>query len=186
MLPGKTRALKQSHLLSSRIKVGMEHDVPNFSERQVSFYTKYSSFVFRELKKASFLNFICWMLMMENIEEEIVDTVDIKIFPLQNKNGNGLAGNCNILRGKIRIYPKTMKFCKNFRKTFGRNFLFIFAKNRARAALIHELLHLKYTDDEKKVRELTKIYFQAYTKKQFITSSHAISIYKLVFGTPNH
>jgi hypothetical protein len=41
----------------------------------------------------------------------------------------------------------------------------VFAWNRARTALIHELLHLKYTVDEKTVRELAKkLLLYLYTK----------------------
>jgi len=38
-----------------------------------------------------------------------------------------------------------------------------YIKNRAKAALIHELLHLKYEDNETKVRELTNKYFSIYS-----------------------
>ena len=94
------------------------------------------------------------MLQKEKIEDQTIRAVHVKLFPLRRKNGKGLAGNCDITRGKIRIYPKTLKFCQMFTQNFGKNTLLLYAGNRARAALIHELLHLKYVEDEKTVREL--------------------------------
>ena len=45
-----------------------------------------------------------------------------------------------------------MKFCQIFKvQKFGLTTLLAYAGNRARAALIHELLHLKYIADEKTV-----------------------------------
>jgi len=66
-----------------------------------------------------------------------------------------------------------------FSKKFGRETLFAYAGNRARAALIHELLHLKYTRDEKKVRELTKSYFSKYSKNY---GANALHMYEFVFN----
>ena len=55
--------------------------------------------------------------------------------------------------------------------------------NRARAALIHELLHLQYVKDERKVRELAKGYFCIFTKKQSCQNPRELSIYKIIFAT---
>lgn len=90
------------------------------------------------------------MLKKEKIEEQAVRAVHVKVLPLRRKNGKGIAGNCDTTRGRIRIYPKTMNFCQIFKQKFGRYTLLVYAGNRARAALIHELLHLKYIEDEKK------------------------------------
>jgi hypothetical protein len=57
----------------------------------------------------------------------------------------------------------------------------VYAGNRARAALIHELLHLKYERDEKTVRELAKEYFCIYTRKQSLENSHGICLNTLLF-----
>lgn len=92
-----------------------------------------------------------------------------------------MAGKCDTFRGRIRIYPKPVKFCTTFSKAFGRNILFTYAGNKARAALIHELLHLKYADNEAKVRELTKHYYDTYIKKQFANKPVAASMYNLIF-----
>jgi hypothetical protein len=123
---------------------------------------------------------------LENINEANVNSVDISVFPIQGEHGNSIAGKCDIFRGRIRIYPKTIKFCKTLSRELGRNTLFSYAGNRARAALIHELLHIKYTNNEEKVRELTKVYFSTYTKKQFVNKPDAVSaMYKLIFDAKN-
>ncbi len=154
----------------------------SFSQNHVKFYLKYSSFVFKALKKPSFQKFLRWMLKKEKIEEQIVSAVQVKVLPFRRKNGNGVAGKCNTARGRIRIYPKTIKFCQIFKQKFGRNNLLTYAGNRARAALIHELLHLKYVKNEKTVRELAKEYFCIFTQKQCNQSARSLFIYTMIFN----
>src|SRR3972149_12312152 len=138
--------LEETFPLSSKIRISVDHEkLGNFSQNQVRFYLKYSSFVFRALRRPSFQKFLHWMLKKERIKEQAVRAVHVKVLPLRRKNGNGIAGNCDATLGRIRIYPKTVKFCQIFKQKFGRNTLLVYAGNRARAALIHELLHLKYT-----------------------------------------
>jgi len=174
--------LEKTHAFSSKIKITVGPEkLENFSQNHVTFYMKYSSFVFRSLKRPSFQKFLYWMLRRENIEEQMVRAVHVKVFPLRRKNGKGLAGNCYTARGKIRIYPKTMKFCRIFTQKFGKHTLLVYAGNRARAALIHELLHLKYAADEEKVRELAKDYFFAFTQNKPANSSHALFVYAMIF-----
>ncbi len=178
--------LENSFLLSSKMKISIDHEkLGIFSQSHVKFYLKYSSFVFRALKKPTFQIFLHWMLKKERIEEQTVRTVHVKVLPFRRKNGKCLAGTCNTARGRIRIYPKTMKFCQIFKQKFGRNTLLVYAGNRARAALIHELLHLKYAEDEKTVRELSKDYFLISTQKQPNQSSKAFFIYTLIFYAKN-
>ena len=126
------------------------------------------------------------MLLAENIEEKTVNTVDIKVFPAPRKNGFNIVGKCDTFRGKIRIYPKTFNYCYAFRKKYGKTYFFVFVGNRARAALIHELLHLKYISNEKKVQELTGIYFSAYLKKRFDKNSNLGSLNDLIFASKKH
>ena len=57
----------------------------------------------------------------------------------------------------------------------------MYAGSRARAALIHELLHLKYATDEKRVRELAKEYFFAFTRIKASKTSQPLSIFEMVF-----
>ena len=95
-----------------------------------------------------------------------MNSVKIELYPLQKENGLKIAGKCNPYTGKIRIYPKTAQFCSAFEEKYGKDLLILYAGSRARAALIHELLHLKYTSDEKQVRKLTETYFSEYIKKR--------------------
>lgn len=115
------------------------------------------------------------------MDEQMVRAVHVKVFPLRRKNGKGLAGKCAPAKGKIRIYPKTLKFCQVFKQKFGKTTLLAYAGNRARAALIHELLHLKYVADEKTVRELAKEYFFVFIQKQFVQGSNRLLVYTLIF-----
>jgi hypothetical protein len=168
-------------LLSSKIKITTSTDKPGTTHNHVGFYIHYSSFVFKSLNKPSFQKFLQWMLRKENIQEQSVTEVHVKVFPLRRGNGKGLAGNCDPTRGKIRIYPKTMTFCRAFKQKFGKNTFLAYACSRARAALIHELLHLKYATDEKRVRELARKYFFAFTRKKPSHDRLALFSYTMIF-----
>jgi hypothetical protein len=168
-------------LLSGKIKITASQEKLGSPQNHAGFYRHYSSFVFKSLKKPSFQKFLQWMLKKEQIAEQTVKAVHVKVFPLRRKNGKGLAGNCNPARGKIRIYPKTMTFCQAFKQKFGKNTFLAYAASRARAALIHELLHLKYATDEKRVRELAKEYFFAFTRKILSRDRRSLFNYTMIF-----
>jgi hypothetical protein len=155
----------------------------SFSENQMRFYLKYSKFVFKVLSKPSFQRYICWILRKESIDTQTIKTVDVSVLPLRGENGKTLAGKCNPTYGKIRIYPKTANFCKNLKRKFGRTILLHYAGNRARAALIHELLHLKYKEKEQIVRELCENYFRLFRRKQVGRTSSAKAICMMIFKT---
>ena len=171
---------QQTSLLFSKIKIATESDNKVLSETHLGFYSNYSRFVLKALRKSSFQEFFYWVLLSENIEEKNVNAVDIKIFPALRKNGFNIVGKCNIFRGKIRIYPKTSNFCDAFSKKFGKNILIAYVGNRARAALIHEVLHLKYGSNEQKVRELTEAYYSVYLQRQ-VTKDSAV-LQNLIFN----
>jgi hypothetical protein len=99
------------------------------------------------------------MLKKERIEQQTVRTVQINVLPLRGKKGKGIAGNCDAARGRIQIYPKTINFCQIFKEKFGRDALLLYAENRARAAIIHGLLHLKYIEDEKRLENYPRNIF---------------------------
>jgi hypothetical protein len=174
--------LQKNSVLNGKIKIDAEYDKPAFAKHS-GFYSKYSRFILKALRKSSFQEFLCSMLLAENIEEKIVNTVDIKVFPAPRKKGFNIVGRCDTFRGRIRIYPKTFNYCYAFRKKYGKNYLFSFVGNRARAALIHELLHLKYISDEEKVQDLTGIYFSEYIKKQSVKNSNLILMHDLIFDS---
>ncbi len=90
--------------------------------------------------------------------------------------------NVNTINGKIRIYPKPLKFCDAFRKENGQYLLVEYAGNRARASLIHELLHLKYGCDEVGVRKLTEAYCSQLLKNEYANTSKALHLSKLIFA----
>lgn len=174
--------IETSNLLSSKIKITADPEKPESPpHKHVSFYMHYSSFVLKSLQKHSFQKFLTKMLKKENIQEHSVTEVNVKIFPHRRENGKGLAGNCNPTRGKIQIYPKTMTFYQAFKQKFGKNTFLTYAGNRARAALIHELLHLKYVTDEKRVRELAKKYFFAFTRKTLSRDRLSFISYTMIF-----
>jgi hypothetical protein len=171
--------LQQNYALSSKIKVAAKCSKP--VERHRGFYTNYSTFTLKALKRNSFQEFLTQMLILENIAENTVNTVDIQVFPDPPKNGLNIVGKCNTYRGRIRIYPKSFYFCDALKKKLGKQVLYAFVGYRARAALIHELLHLKYADDEKKVRELTDLYFCIYMQTKF-TKNQAF-LHALIFNS---
>ncbi len=168
-------------MLSSKVRIAVRSKkLVRFSETRVNFYMKYASVVFKNLRKPLFQRFLHLILKRENIEEHTVSSVRIMTFPFQKDNGNGLAGRCNS-KGEIRIYPKKLEFCRKLKQKFGKEKLLFYIRNRARAALIHELLHMKYSDDEEKVRELTKKYFNIFTQHRNAQNSDARKILKMLF-----
>jgi hypothetical protein len=171
--------LQQSYALTSKIKIANKCTEFDFSERHLCFYANYSYFILKVLRKSSFQEFLHCMLLSENINDKTINAIDIELFPPITKNGFNIVGKCNIFRGKIRIYPKTIRFCIAFGKRFGKDIRNKFMGERARAALIHELLHLKYAGDEKKVRELTESYFSTYMKKHL--KENSIALHSLIF-----
>jgi hypothetical protein len=177
--------MQQNYVLPHRIKIDAENDKAN-ANGHFGFYAKYSRFILKALKKSSFQDFLQFMFLAENIEEKIVDTVEIRVLPAPRKNGFNLVGKCDTFRGRIRIYPKSFNYCNAFSKKYGRDCLFAFVGNRAKAALMHELLHLKYVGDEKKVRELTASYFSEYLKKQLNKNFNWISMNDLIFSSKKH
>jgi len=62
-----------------------------------------------------------------------------------------------------------------------RETVYFYIKCRAMATLIHELLHVKYLDDENNVRELTRKYFNIFIQRQNTQNSNSCSIQKMLF-----
>lgn len=149
--------------------------------KHIEFYQKYASFVLRTLKKPLFQKFLYWMMKKENIEAETIRKVEVRILPFKKKNGNGLAGNCNTYIGRIQIYPKTRKFCQKLMREFGKGSFAAYVRIRARASLIHEMLHLKYEKNEIRVRELTKEYSLIFTRNRFKKDANIGSINRILF-----
>jgi hypothetical protein len=177
--------LKQSYVLANKIVVAnVEDNNVSLSVNSVNscFYLKYSRFTLKALNKRVFQKFLFDMLKLERIPQKNIGSISIEILPAPGKNGLTIAGKCNIINGKIRIYPKPLKFCYTFRKEYGEYLLVEYAGNRARASLIHELLHLKYGGDEVRVRKLTKEYYSQLIKNEYANSTKALHMCNLIFA----
>ena len=131
--------------------------------RKYSFYKGYALFVKKALRKPLFQRFLRWLLKRENIDKRLIKEVQIKVFPFQKKNGNNLAGKWN-RGGNIFIFPKSYEFYGKLVAKHGNEVAHSYVKCRARATLIHEILHAKYSSDEQRVRRLTERYFTLYAR----------------------
>jgi hypothetical protein len=110
-----------------------------------------------------FQRFLRWLLIRENIDKCQIKEVQIRVFPFQKKNGNKLAGKWNRC-GHVFIFPKSYEFYRKLATIHGEKIAYSYVKCRARATLIHEILHAKYSSDEEKVRRLTERYFALYAR----------------------
>ncbi len=146
------------------------------SPETLQFYKKYAAFVLKALRNPRFQRFLKWIIRQEKIEENKVEDVQVRIFPFQKENGNGLAGRYKS-KGLILIFPKRFDFCLGLLQEHGKEQALSYIKNRAQAALIHELLHVKYASDEEKVRKLTKEYFNIFAEN----SENAYNISRMLF-----
>jgi len=148
----------------------------------LQFYTDYASAVSETLRKPLFQKFLHWIIKCENIEKRDVTDIQVRVFPFQKENGNSLAGRCNCDDGVILIFPKKRSFLKKKLKNHKKGKIRFYLKNRAKAALIHELLHIKYEGNESKVRQLTKKYFGIFIRHQNPDVQKSNSIQKMLFA----
>jgi hypothetical protein len=174
-------SLNKITAISNKITMGETTEKSQISKDN-DFYSRYSRFTLKALGRYRFQEFVNLMLKLEDIDEKKVNSIKIVLYPVRKQKGCGVAGTCNPLTGKIRIYPKNEKFCDVFSEKYGKILLITYAGNRARASLIHELLHLKYTSDEGKVRALTKAYFSKYIQETKDLRLGSLSVYNLIFG----
>lgn len=152
--------------LSNKIRVVADSKkLEACSENKLKFYTDYASVVSETLKKPLFQKFLHWIIKKEEIEKKVVKDIQVRVFPFQKENGNSLAGRCNSNDGVILIFPKKQSFVKKKMENNKKQKVRFYLKNRAMAALIHELLHVKYEGNENKVRQLTKKYFHIFVRR---------------------
>ena len=148
-----------------RIKIVASIKKGNKKKSHSEFYGKFAIVVFRCLRKPIFQKFLNGVMKREKIRKEKVKNVQIRMFPSVKNNGNSLIGRCNP-QGEVFLYPKRLDVCKKkFQKKHPEGFS-RYIEGRARASLIHELLHLKYESDENKVKHLTKKYFTLFHRNQ--------------------
>jgi len=153
-------------MLSNRIKIKpfpFHNDAMLIPKKHVFFYRGYAFFVRKALRKPLFQRFLRWLLKRENIDKRLIKGIQIKVLPVQNKNGNSLAGRRN-RHGNIFIFPKSFEFYRELASKHGSEIARSYVKSRACATLIHEILHVKYSSDEERVRRLTERYFNVYVR----------------------
>lgn len=170
----------RSRRLSGKVQIAACPQNREFSDRQKRFYAKYASVTFKTLESPLFQRFLDWIMQRENIEERLVASVQVELFPFRGENGKGLAGKYNS-RGEIVIYPKRLEFCRRLVKDFEKEIVYFYIKARAKATMIHELLHAKYSNDEAKVRRLTRKYFTIFARHEGPRNVNADRIVDMIF-----
>ena len=167
--------------LSSKIRVvSNQKKAESCPEKHLSFYTNYASIVSVTLKKPVFQNFLKWLINREQIEKKDVKDIQVRVFPFQKQNGRSIAGRCNS-EGVIRIFPKRRRFLKKKLHVHKKEKVHVYVKSRAMAALIHEILHVKYEGNENKVRRLTKKYFSIFIRRQNPNIHKVHTIQRMLF-----
>lgn len=168
--------------LSSKIRVVLNpKKVESCPEKGVHFYKNYASIVSETLRKPIFQRFLNWLIKKEKIEKKSVKDIQIRVFPFQKDNGKSVAGRCNN-EGVILIFPKKRSFLQKKLKDHKKEKVRFYLKSRAMAALIHELLHIKYDRNESKVRQLTKKYFNTFIRHQNKNTQKVRNIKKILFA----
>ena len=162
------------------MKIVYAKEKSEFHKKHIIFYEEYASFVHRTLRNPLYQKFLNWVLRKEKIQKSDVKEVQIRTFPFKKKNGKSVAGKCKS-NGEILLYPKRLKICLRILRKFGMKKLYFYIRCRARAALLHEVLHLKYEKNEKKVRELTKKYVALFNRNKQIQKSEVKDVVKLIF-----
>jgi hypothetical protein len=169
--------------LSNKIRVvSNPRKLENCPEKQLQFYTDYASAVSDTLRKPLFQKFLHWLMKREKIEKMAVNDIQVRVFPFKNENGRSLAGRCNSDGGVILIFPKRRSFLRKKLQNHKKEKIRFYLKSRAMAALIHELLHMKYEGNENKVRQLTEKYFGIFIRHQNPNAQNVHAIQKILFA----
>lgn len=168
--------------LANKIRVvSNSTKLENCPEKHLLFYSSYASAVIETLRKPLFQKFLHWIMKHERIQKTSVTDVQVRLFPFQKDNGKTLAGRCNSNDGVILIFPKKRSFLKKKLQNHKTGKVRFYLKSRAMASLIHELLHIKYKDDEDKVQQLTKKYFSTFFKNQDHDAQKVQAVQNMLF-----
>jgi len=157
-----------------------------FSDKEREFYYNYSEFVFFELSKDRVQSFLNLVMGEEGIDLSEVEDIRIMRFPFGtseaeieyadrqkiNIDKGTYFGHYMPTRKRIDIYPPrfSSEFIKNtvakqiWDEEEMRYYFFCYEPVKT---LLHELLHIKYKEDEKTVERLSKkymIYIERKTK----------------------
>jgi len=169
--------------LSNKIRVvSNPKKLENCTEKRLQFYTNYASAISETLRKPLFQKFLQWIIKRENIEKRAVKDIQVMVFPFQKENGKSLAGRCNSDDGVILIFPKRRSFFQKKLQNHKKEKVRFYLKSRAMAALIHELLHMKYEGNESEVRQLTKKYFGIFIRHQNSDAQNVYNVQKMLFA----
>jgi hypothetical protein len=169
--------------LSNKIRVvSNPKKLENCPEKRIEFYADYASAVSETLRRPLFQKFLDWIIRREKIEKKAVKDIQVRLFPFQKENGKSLAGRCNSDYGVILIFPKSRSFLKKKLKNNKKEKVRFYLKSRAMAALIHELLHMKYEGNESEVRQLTKKYFSIFIRHQNPAAQNVYDVQKMLFS----
>ncbi len=153
--------------LSNKIRVVLNpRKAENCAEERLEFYVNYALAILGILRKPLFQKFLRWIMKREKIDKKAVKDIQVRVFPFKKENGKTLAGRCKTEDGIILIFPKRLSFLSKKLQNHNKEKIRFYLKTRAMAALIHELLHIKYENNEYKVRHLTKKYFGIFIKHQ--------------------
>ena len=167
--------------LSNKIRiVSNRKEAECCPEKRFRFYKKYASVVSATLRKPLFQRFLNWIIIREDIEKKSVKDIQVRVFPYYKENGKALAGRCN-REGVILIFPKRRGVLRKKARNLGKKNVWFYIKSRARAALIHEVLHLKYEANERKVRKLTRKYCDMFIDHPNIPSQTMTGFQKSLF-----
>jgi hypothetical protein len=173
--------MKMSELSNKIRVVSNRKKVESCPEKGLHFYTNYASVVSETLRKPIFQRFLDWIIKREEIEKNAVKDIQVRVFPFRKENGKSVAGRCNS-EGVILIFPKKRSFLQKKMQNHKKEKVRFYLKSRAMAALIHELLHVKYESNENKVRKLTKKYFRIFIRHQNVNTQRAHNIQKILFA----
>ena len=128
--------------------------------RTLQIYHRYAQLVLSALQHARFQRFLSWLLRNEHILQQQIKAIHIRTLPQAKRNGRHLNGTATS-SGIITLYPPaTTKHLEDAASNQSKEFALEFVRWRARATLIHELLHYKYRHQEHRVRKLTQRYTQ--------------------------
>ena len=165
---------------SARIRKVLQQGKNPKLQENIGFYTNYAAFVLRVLRKPRFQNFLKWMMKREEIDDNMVEEVRVMILPYCKENGKSLVGKWDG-EGQISIYPKKAQLLRNLAKKFDARMARFYVKCRARAALIHEILHTKYRSNEDEVRRLTKKYFHIFLRNHKTENANKNVVFSILF-----
>jgi hypothetical protein len=168
--------------LSCRMKIlCAPRDQSPMKQQTLQWYTRYAEAVLKALRHSRFQQFLGALLRHEHISLRRIKAIHIRTFPRTKANGRHLNGTATS-KGIIALYPPTMPKTvgdRNMHRSKG--FSLTYVQWRARATLIHEILHYKYRHREHHVRQLA----QQYTQRCMQPKTCAMKrVFKRIFQTP--